>query len=192
MPRRSTLLDVPQAVRDDLNGRLLANGFSDYEALAAWLQAQGYEISKSALHRWGQTLENEFAGAMADARRAAELGRALAGDDDGSGLRRATTVMAQETLLRVLMGLRQAEHAAGLASDDGDGPDHTALAKSLSLVTRSLADLGRLSIADAKHTAAVKAQVAAEVADRAEAVGTRQGVSPEAIAALRAAILEGM
>jgi hypothetical protein len=30
------------------------------------------------------------------------------------------------------------------------------------------------------------------VADRAEAVGTRQGVSPEAIAALRAAILEGM
>ncbi len=183
MPRRSSLLDIPQGIRDDLNGRLLANGFSDYEALAAWLQAQGYEISKSALHRWGQNLEAEFAGAMADARRAAELGRALAGEDDGSGLRRATTVMAQETLLRVLMGLRQAERAAGLAGDDGEGLDHTDLAKSLSLVTRSLADLGRLSIADAKHTAAVKAQLAAELEQRVTANGDG-AISPDQLRAM--------
>lgn len=184
MPRRSSILEVPQAIRDDLNGRLLANGFSDYEALAGWLQAQGYEISKSALHRWGQDLEAEFAGAMADARRAAELGRALAGEDDGSGLRRATTVMAQETLLRVLMGLRQAEQAAGLAGEEeGEGLDHGDLAKSLSLVTRSLADLGRLSIADAKHTAAVKAQLAAELEQRVTANGDG-AISPDQLRAM--------
>jgi hypothetical protein len=121
---------------------------------------------------------------MADARRAAELGRALAGEDDGSGLRRATTVMAQETLLRVLMGLRQAEQAAGLAGEEeGEGLDHGDLAKSLSLVTRSLADLGRLSIADAKHTAAVKAQLAAELEQRVTANGDG-AISPDQLRAM--------
>lgn len=183
MPRRSSLLELPPALRDDLNSRLLANGFRDYEALAAWLQGAGYEISKSALHRWGQQLEAEFAGAMADARRAAELGRALSGEDDGAGLRRATTAMAQETLLRVLMGLRQAEQAAGLASAGEDGADPSALAKSLSLVTRSLADLGRLSIADAQHTAKVKAQLAAELEQRVTAHGAG-AISPEQLRAM--------
>lgn len=186
MPRRSSLLELPPEVRDDLNGRLLANGFRDYEALATWLQEAGYEISKSALHRWGQNLEAEFAGAMADARRAAELGRALAGDDDGSGLRRATTAMAQETLLRVLMGLRQAEQAATL---EGDEINHADLAKSLSLVTRSLADLGRLGLADSKYATEQAKMALAAASDAAASTASGQGLSPDGIAALRAAIM---
>lgn len=184
MPPRPAVAQLPQEVRDELNSRLLANGFGDYAALSSWLSEAGYEISKSALHRWGDKLEQEFAGAMADARRAAELGRALAGDDDGTGLRRATTAMAQETLLRVLMGLRQAEDAVSRANDeDGEPVDPGALARNLSLVTRSLADLGRLSIADAQHTAKVKAQLAAELEQRVTAHGAG-AISPDQLRAM--------
>jgi len=184
MPPRSAVCALPVATRDELNARLIANGFSDYVALSDWLLSQGYSISKSSLHRWGQDLEAEFSGAMADARRAAELGRALSGDDDGSGLRRATTAMAQETLLRILMSLRKAEAAA----QEEDGGDPGALAKSLSLVTRSLADLGRLGLADSKYAAAQVAAAVNEATARVETAARTQGVSPEGIAALRAAI----
>ncbi|MBP6582961.1 MAG: DUF3486 family protein [Chromatiaceae bacterium] len=185
MPPRPAVAQLPTEVRDELNSRLIANGFGDYAALSNWLSQAGYEISKSALHRWGDKLEQEFTGAMADARRAAELGRALAGDDDGTGLRRATTAMAQETLLRVLMGLRQAESAATLEGEVDPG----ALAKSLSLVTRSLADLGRLGLADTKY-ATEQAKLALAAASEAVATTARgQGLGAEGIAALRAAIM---
>ena len=182
MPPRSAIFDLPVTVRDELNGRLIANGFSDYVALSEWLLNQGYTVSKSAVHRWGQELEAEFSGAMADARRAAELGRALSGDDDGSGLRRATTAMAQETLLRILMSLRKAEAAA----TDEDGGDPAALAKSLSLVTRSLADLGRLGLAETKYLTEQKAAMAQEFITRAEAAVSGQGEGLTAVNAITA------
>ncbi|MCU0842801.1 MAG: DUF3486 family protein [Thiobacillaceae bacterium] len=186
MPPRPAVAQLPTAVRDELNSRLIANGFGDYAALSAWLADAGYEISKSALHRWGDKLEQEFAGAMADARRAAELGRALAGDDDGTGLRRATTALAQETLLRVLMGLRQAEDAA---ARDGGEVDPVALARSLSLVTRSLADLGRLGLADTKYATEQAKLALAAASDAAASTARGQGLSADGIAALRAAIM---
>jgi hypothetical protein len=62
----------------------------------------------------------------------------------------------------------------------------------MSQVSRALADLGRVTIQHAKHAATLRREIAAEVVERAEAVSSRAGVSPEAIAALRAAILEGM
>ena len=185
MPARSAVLGLPPQVRDDLNARLIGSGFGGYEDLATWLAEAGYRISKSALHRYGARLEAEFEGAMADARRAAELGRALVGDDDGSGLRSASTAIAQETLLRILMGLRQSEAAA----DGEDGPDHAALAKSLSLVTRAMADLGRLGLADAKYAAEQVRAAIAEAAARAETAARTGGVSAEGIAALRQAIM---
>ena len=183
MPPRPAIDQLPQSVRDELSARLLKNGFSGYVGLSHWLADQGYQISKSAVHTWGANLESKFAGAMADARRAAELGRALAGEDDGSGLRRATTAMAQETLLRVLMGLRQVEESISLANEEGESPDPGDLARNLSLVTRSLADLGRLSIADANHTAKVKAQLAAELEQRVTAHGGG-AISPEQLRAM--------
>jgi len=142
------VLGLPEAIREDLNRRLVQGGFSGYEALSEWLQGEGYQISRSAVHRYGAALEEEFSDAMADARRANELGRAAMGDDDGSGLRRSMTAIAQETLLRILMGLRQAEAAA---ADDADGGNPAELARSMSLVTRAMADLGRLGLADAKY-----------------------------------------
>ena len=57
MPRRSGVTGLPPEIRDELNARLVANGFSGYEALSEWLEEQGYSLSKSALHRHGSVLE---------------------------------------------------------------------------------------------------------------------------------------
>lgn len=186
MPRRSAIFELPPEVRERLNARLVEAGFGDYQALADWLAEQGYQISRSAVHRYGQELEAEYAAAMGDVRRATELARAYAeaDPDDGAALTGAIARMAQESLLRILLNLRKAEAAGDAESAD--------MARHMSQVSRALADLGRVTIAHAKHAAALRREIAAEVVERAEAASTRAGVSADAIAALRAAILEGM
>ena len=46
MAQRSTIEKLPEAVRHEFERKLVENGFSDYQAIAEWLQAQGYEISR--------------------------------------------------------------------------------------------------------------------------------------------------
>ena len=59
----SKISRLPQDLRDELNRRILANGFADYDGLEAWLNAElekrGLEmsISRSAIHREGKKLE---------------------------------------------------------------------------------------------------------------------------------------
>lgn len=53
MAQRSSIEKLPEAVRHEFERKLVENGFSDYQAIAEWLQDQGYEISRSAAHRYG-------------------------------------------------------------------------------------------------------------------------------------------
>jgi hypothetical protein len=49
---------LPQAVRTELDRRLIENGFSDYEALSEELREKGFRtISKSGLGRYGKQLK---------------------------------------------------------------------------------------------------------------------------------------
>lgn len=189
MPKRSAVLGLPEAVREDLNRRLVDGGFCGYESLSDWLQGQGYQISRSAVHRYGAALEAEFSDAMADARRANEIGRAAMGDDDGSGLRRSMTAIAQETLLRILMGLRKAE-AAG--ADEEGNVDPAELARSMSMVTRAMADLGRLGLADSKYAAEQVKQFAEAAAARVETAAQARGLSADDAKFWREQVLMGV
>ena len=60
MPQRSKILTLPDNVKADLNNRLISGGFAGYEALSEWLISEGYEISKSALHRYGTEFEQRL------------------------------------------------------------------------------------------------------------------------------------
>lgn len=186
MPPRSSVYSLPHEVREALNARLVETGFSDYTALADWLAEQGYTLSRSAVGRYGRELATEYEAAMGDVRRATELARAFsdADPDDGAALTGSIARMAQESLLRILLSLRKAEAAGESAPED--------MARHMSQVSRALADLGRVTIAHAKHSATLRREIATEAVERVEAASGRAGVSPEAIAALRAAILEGM
>jgi len=46
MPPRSKVAKLPQAVRDELERRIVEHGFDRYEELAEWLQQQGYQIAE--------------------------------------------------------------------------------------------------------------------------------------------------
>lgn len=146
MPRRSSVFALPGEVRDELNARLVGNGFSDYEGLAVWLDEQGFAISKSSLHRHGKGLQEDFELAMADVQKTSALARAWSqSDEDEKGdMLDATARIVQDHLLRIAIALRNVES------------EPTESAKHLSQVTRALADLGRMSIGQKKWAHEVK------------------------------------
>lgn len=58
MGRKSTISNLPNDIRDLLIDRLVASGFSDYEAHEEWAAKIGHPCSKSAIHRFGTSLED--------------------------------------------------------------------------------------------------------------------------------------
>ena len=145
--KRSKISQLPQDVLDALNARLIGSEFSDYRGLAAWLAEQGYDISRSALHRHGSGLEAEFEAAMMDARRARALARASreAEDADDGALLEAASGIMQDSLLRVSLKLKSAP------SED---PAETA--KTLSMISRAFADVGRFDLSRQKWQAEIE------------------------------------
>lgn len=57
MGKRSKFSKFPATVQREIEDRLVANGFSDYEAIAKELSDRGYTIGKSAMHRTGKNIE---------------------------------------------------------------------------------------------------------------------------------------
>ena len=154
MARRSKVSALPAAVLDDLNAQLIQRGFSGYEELTAWLKSLGYDISKTAIFRHGSALEAEFEEAMADARRTRALAKAArqSGDENDDAMLSAASTIMQDNLLRVSLKLKS-------SSDD---PADTA--KTLSLISRAFADIGRLDIARQKWQAEVREKVNTKLA----------------------------
>lgn len=60
MPPRSKALGLKPADKKFLDEYLVAENFSKYKELEAEFRARGYEISKSALHRYGEKFEQEL------------------------------------------------------------------------------------------------------------------------------------
>jgi hypothetical protein len=182
MPPRNKVFDLPQEVREELNEKLVSTGFQGYAGLAEWLKARGFEVSRSSVQRYGQDLQEEFEEAMGSVRRTTEMAKAMADavEDDEGNLIDATARLVQEHLLRISLEFRKMEIE----------PD--AAAHHLGKVSKALDSLGRLSLSQKKHAKELRAQVAQEAADKAETAGRAQGLSSDGVAALRAAILEGM
>jgi hypothetical protein len=156
MPPRSKVFTLPPEVLAELDRRLIDSGFGGYRDLAGWLAEQGYQIQKSALQRYGSGLEADFERTMADVQRTQRLAQAYAeaNPDEANAMTGATVRIAQESLLRITLALRQAEE------------DPAALARSMPNVTRALADLGRLDISREKWAAEQGAKAAEALAER--------------------------
>lgn len=58
MGRLSIIKLLPDSVRKEIDRRLIDEKFSNYERHARALTDQGYPISKSMLHRYGQEFEH--------------------------------------------------------------------------------------------------------------------------------------
>ena len=137
MPQRSKVDLLPDGVREELEKRLLKGGFSGYRELSAWLTDQGFEISKSSLHSWGQNFEDRL-GAL---RRVTQQARAIVAenpDDDGA---------VNDALIRLVQ-----EKAYGALMDMEIDPDAIDLPK----LMRVIADLSRASVSQKRLMAEVR------------------------------------
>jgi hypothetical protein len=184
MPPRSTIFQLSEEHRAELDRKLIETGFGNYTELTDWLRANGYQISRSALHRYGSELEADFERTMAEVQRTQRLAVAFAdaNPDERGAMVGATARIASESLLRITMALRESEE------------DPAQLAKLMPSISRALGELGRVTISQEKWAQELRtqaqAEARAEAADAAESAAKQSGVTPEGIAALRAAILE--
>ena len=101
MPERSRVRQLPPEIRQELDRRLIAGGFSGYRELAGWLQSQGHEIGRMAVHRHGSALERR----IEQIRLASEHAEALveASGDESGALADASLRMIQTRFFAVLL-----------------------------------------------------------------------------------------
>ena len=178
MPGRSRVLDLPAAVRAELDRRLAANGFAGYDELTAWLAEQDHdvEVSRSSLGRYGKSLESRL-GRLHDSAKLSELIVTQMPDAEGQ-MGQASLALAQSQIMDVLYFL-------GEADEESDPAERLKLLRSASL---SLAQLARAGVTVKKYADDVRAR--AEAAAAAIDDLTRgSGLSDEAANAIRAKVL---
>lgn len=128
MPPRSKIHQLPAEVKAWLDSTLAENNFSGYEQLADELAARGYDISKSAVHRYGQ----DFEARLSALKMASEQARAVvqAAPDDEGNVNEALMRLVQEHLFKMLM------------AEDGKFD--------LPKMAKAVAELGRASVTQKK------------------------------------------
>ena len=174
MPQRPAVEQLPPEVKAWLDKALAEGGFAGYQLLAEELKAKGYEISKSAVHRYGQ----KFAERLAALKVASEQARAIvdAAPDTEGAINEALMRLVQEKLFSVLQDLEVNPEKLNLAS-----------------LARSIAELGRASVSQKKFADEVRQQErerATAAAANAASQATRQlGLNEDQAAFIRAEIL---
>lgn len=170
MAPRSKVEQLPEAVREELERRLIASAFSGYEQLAAWLAEQGFAISKSSLHRFGSTFEDKL-GALKIATSQARAVIEASPDNEGA-MGQALTRLVQEKIFTVLLDLEV-------------DPETIELPK----LSRAIADLSRAAISQQKHASLVRKEareeLIAEQKEKLNGLQQRGGITPEALKRIR-------
>ena len=166
MPPRSKVATLPANVKDWLDKALAENNFSDYEALSADLADRGFAISKSALHRYGQSFEDR----LSALKMASEQAKAIvtAAPDDEGAVNEALMRLVQEQIFKLLM--------------DTEGK------VDLPKVAKAVAELGRASVVQKKWQAEVRAKAEA-AASQVEKIAKKGGLNAETVAEIRREIL---
>ncbi|MCE5212980.1 MAG: DUF3486 family protein [Deltaproteobacteria bacterium] len=165
MPQRSKIITLPEDILADLNQRLVAGKFCDYTALAEWLQSQGFDISRSSLHRYGQNFEERLAAitvATEQARAVADAAR----DDEGN---------MNEALIRLV------QTKAFDALIDAES------AESLPKMGVMIAKLSKASVDQKKWMAETRKKAAAALKNIEEktATGGKKSLDPETLRIIR-------
>ncbi|WP_024302236.1 DUF3486 family protein [Pseudogulbenkiania sp. MAI-1] len=166
MPPRSKITALPPEVKAWLDSALVDGDFSGYEALAAELRDKGYDISKSAIHRYGQ----EFEDRLSALKLASQQARAVveAAPDNEGAVNEALMRLVQEKLFQLLM------------AQEGQ--------IDLPKVAKAVAELGKASVVQKKWQTEVREKARA-AADAAEALVSKCGLSGNTVQQIRKMIL---
>ena len=175
MPPRSKIDLMPKEIRAQLDQRIVEGGFANYRALAKWLNDNGYQIGKNAVHHHGEKLERR----LEAVKRATELARAIAeASPDEQGAMSDTLIrLVQQIDMDILLDL------------EGE----TVPPKTLEAVSRSVATLARVSVNQKKWMVEVRDKLNAKVGRAVEQVALAArsgGLSPEAEQQIRNALMD--
>ncbi len=160
MGARSKVEQLPKAVKEWLDKALVEGNFSGYKALAEHLKAQGFEVSKSAIHRHGERMERSLKAIKLTTEQAKAI--VDASPDDEDALNQALVRLTQEKLFQVLLDI------------DID-PEKI----NISGLTKSIAELSRASISMKDFAAKVKSR-AKEAASEVVSIVKKAGLTDEA------------
>lgn len=177
MGRRSSINALPEEVRRWLERALLDQDHEGLVALEEALRERGYQVSKSAIHRYGQKIERRYAAIKASTEAARMLTEGAADDQDARS--EAVIALVQTELFESIVNLQEAQ-------DDDTDPSQRI--KLLSAAAKNIATLARASVNQKKFRQEVQARVAA-AASAAEKIATKGGLSAESVDALRREIL---
>ena len=103
MAPRSSVELLPEEVRHALERRLAESGFANYSELTDWLKSEGFEISRSAVHRFGQKVERRFASIKASTEAARLIADGAA--DEGDTRSEALMAMLQTELFDAMVSI---------------------------------------------------------------------------------------
>jgi len=98
---------LPDEIRQALEQKLLRGGFSDYAGLAEWLAEQGFEISKSSVHRFGQNFEDRLRSLKVATDQAKAI--AEASEDDAGAMNDALIRLVQTKTFELLVELETSD-----------------------------------------------------------------------------------
>jgi Protein of unknown function (DUF3486) len=140
--QRSSVDLLPEETKAELNKRLVQSAFSGYESLAAWLETQGFKISKSSVHRYGSKLEEQME-SIAQTTEAAKYLIESIPDDEGS-VNEALLRLATDKLFKFFRDTELTEP------------------KDIANLVRSVGDITRGSISSKKYRAEFKEKIAAK------------------------------
>jgi hypothetical protein len=182
MAPRAKIESLPEDVRRWLERALTDRGFSGYEALEEMLRDKGFQISKSAIHRYGQKIERRFAAIKASTEAARMLTEGAADDQDARS--EAVIALVQTELFDSIINLQEA------SEEDLPAEDRIGL---LSAAAKNIATLTRASVNLKKFQSDMRAQIAKEERERLleeqkaklDAMGSKGGVTEDTKRAIR-------
>ncbi|WP_027360880.1 DUF3486 family protein [Desulforegula conservatrix] len=169
MPKPSSIEILPQAVKEWLDTTLVEKNFSGYQLLENELKERGYQISKSAIHRYGQNFEKR----LAAVRLSTEQAKAIvdASPDDEGAVNDALMRLVQDKLFNVLIDLEVDPAKVNFGS-----------------LARAVAELGRASVTQKKWASEVKKK-AEEAAATVVQAARKGGLSDDTVDEIKRRIL---
>ena len=166
MAPRSKIAKLPAETKAWLDRALSDNNFADYELLAAELKTRGFDISKSAVHRYGQ----EFETRLSALRMATEQARAISESipDDAGAMNDALIRLVQQKAFDALLKMEEG-----------------APMKEIGLMVARLSN----ATVKQKQWATEVREKAATAADAVEKIAKKGGLSPAAVNEIKRRIL---
>lgn len=172
MPARSKVTALPKDIKEWLDAVLVANSFGGYEALAGELKARGYDVSKSSLHRYGQSFEERL-GALKAATEQAKAIVAEVGDEEGA---------TNDALLRLV----QEKLFTALTHPD---PEKQLDVSWMPEIAKAIGNITRASVQNKEFARKVRREDAAKLAkleaEAKAAGGGKKGLDPETLRRVR-------